>query len=73
MPARFLSPAPPQRTPPVSARQAPVPRAARAWAAGGAQRRASRLEVPAPQDSTVEEEEEKEEELVKLKKRPKTE
>lgn len=74
MPARFPSPVPPQTTPPASVRRAPVQRAATAWNAAGAQRRASRLGLLPLQDQTaldvvVEEEEERE----KLKKKPKTE
>ncbi len=70
MQARFLSPVPPQTTPQASARLAPVSRAARAWNAAGAQRRASRQGLLSLQDWTVVQEEEVRE---KLKKRPKTE
>lgn len=70
VPVRFLSPAPPQTTLPALVCLAPVPRAARAWNAVGAQRRASRLGLLSLLDRTVVEEEEEQE---KLKKRPKTE
>lgn len=73
VPARFPSPAHPQTTPPASARPAPVPRAARGWAAAGAQRKASRLGLLPLQDWMVVEEEEEEVQQEKLKKRPKTE
>ena len=66
VPARCPSPVPPQTTPPVSARPAPVLRAASTWAATGAQRRAYRQGLPLQVRTEVEERE-------KLKKRPKTE
>lgn len=69
MPARFPSPALPQTILPASARPAPARRAARAWAAAGVLKRASRPWHLPLKDWTVEEEEGQE----RLKKRPKIE
>lgn len=71
MPARFRSPALPQTTPPASARPAPARRAARAWAAAGVQKKASRPWHLPLKDWTVKVE--KEEGQERLKKRPKIE